>query len=134
LHGYVGDEYGNVQMPIIRDSDDIDTLFAMGSKRLFVTVERIVPHEVIMRHPLLTYIPHNLVEAIILAPYGAHPVACDGFYNADDQHMEEYVATAREGTMQQYLDHYIRGGDEWSYLNKVGGLECLTKLNVGGVA
>ena len=134
VHGYIGDEYGNVQMPIIRDSDDIDNLFAMASKRLIVSVERIVPHQVIMRHPLLTYIPHNLVEAIVAAPYGAHPVACDGFYNSDDAHMEEYVAVAKAGKMQGYLERYILGCDEWGYLNKVGGLERLAKLNVGGVA
>lgn len=133
LHGYVGDEYGNIQMPIIRDSDDIDSLFAMASKRLIVTVERIVPHEVIIKNPLLTYIPHNLVESIVLAPYGAHPVACDSFYDTDDDHMAKYVDIARAGNMQEYLDQFIHSGDEWNYLEKVGGLQHLFNLNVGGV-
>ncbi|OUM87677.1 MAG: hypothetical protein BAA01_09765 [Bacillus thermozeamaize] len=132
LHGYIGDEYGNVQMPIIRDSDDIDALMAMASKRLIVTVERIVPHETIIRHPLLTYIPHNLVEAIVHAPYGAHPVACDAFYDTDDDHMAEYVEMSKNGQAGTYLEHYVLGGDEWSYLEKAGGLQKLMKLNVGG--
>ena len=133
LQGYVGDEYGNVQMPIVRDSDDIDNLFAMASKRLIVTVERIVPHEEIIKHPLLTYIPHNLVEAIVHAPYGAHPVACDAFYDSDDEHMELYVNLAKEGKTKQYLADHVLGGDEWSYLDKIGGLRKLSLLNVGGV-
>ena len=45
IHGYVGDEFGNVQLPVQRDSDDIDPIMAKAAKRLIVTVERIIPHE-----------------------------------------------------------------------------------------
>lgn len=131
IHGYVGDEYGNVQMPVIRDSDDIDNLFAMASKRLIVTVERIVPHETIARHPLLTYIPHNLVEAIVHSPFGAHPVACDAFYDADDEHLETYVDMARNGRSDEYLQRFLQK-NEWDYLAAVGGLPKLSGLQVGG--
>lgn len=133
IHGYVGDKYGNIQMPVVRDSDDVDFLFAMASKRLIVTVERLVPHEEISKSPLLTYIPHNLVESVVLAPYGAHPVACDSFYDVDEQHIKEYVALAKAGKTEQYLEEYVLESDEQRYIEKVGGFDTLSKLNAGGV-
>src|SRR5690606_885213 len=97
-------------------SDDMDFLFAMASKRLIVTVEKIIPHEEVSKQPLLTYIPHNLVEAVVLAPYGAHPVACDSFYDVDEEHINHYVKLAKAGRTTEYLDEYILSGDENSYV------------------
>ena len=62
LHAYTADEYGNVQWPEFRDADDLDMLFAKASKRLIVTVEKIVPHNEIIAKPNRTFIPHNWVD------------------------------------------------------------------------
>lgn len=138
IHGYVGDKYGNVQWPIVRDSDDIDQMIASSAKRLIVTVEKIVPHEEICRQPTLTYIPGNWVEAIVEVPYGAHPVACDAHYNEDEARLADYLAMNRsaEGA-RTWLDEYVHTpASHAAYIEKVGGLAALRALDVtsnGGV-
>lgn len=117
LHGYTADEYGNVQFPAMRDSDDLDPLLARAARRLIVTVEKIVPHSEIQKNPNMTYIPHTWVEAVVEAPFGAHPLSCDSYYDEDEQHMEEYQRLTKEGRFSEYLDRYVTGtADHAEYL------------------
>ncbi|SEQ26236.1 glutaconate CoA-transferase subunit A [Faunimonas pinastri] len=132
IHGYVGDEFGNVQWPIVRDSDDVDMMMGAASKRLIVTVEKIVSHDEIKRRPALTYIPGHLVEAIVEVPYGAHPVSTDGFYDEDEAHLERYLQESKtpEG-IRAYLDAFAREpASHEDYIAKVGGRAALAALNV----
>jgi glutaconate CoA-transferase subunit A len=132
IHGYVGDEFGNVQLPVQRDSDDIDPIIAKAAKRLIVTVERIIPHEEVLRQPTLTYIPHQWVEAIVEVPFGAHPGSCDGYYDEDEEHMLYYQECAKEpGRFKEYADKYIYGvKDHWDYLQKAVPMQKLFQLSV----
>lgn len=132
LHGYVGDEFGNVQWPVQRDSDDIDFIIAKGAKRLIVTVERIVPHAEIARQPTLTYVPHQWVEAIVEVPYGAHPGSCDGYYDEDEEHMQYYQECAKDpARFKEYAAEYIYGvKDHWDYLQKAVTLKQLSQISV----
>ncbi len=117
LHGYTADEYGNVQFPIARDADDLDPVMAAASRRLIVTVEKIVPHSEILKTPNLTYIPHPWVEAIVEVPFGAHPLSCDGYYDEDEAHMEDYQRLMKAGDFASYADRYITGpADHAAYL------------------
>ncbi len=132
IHGYVADEFGNVQWPVVRDTDDVDQLIAAAAGRLIVTVERIVPHDVVKRQPSLTYIPGNWVEAVVEVPYGAHPAACDTFYDEDDAHLADYVARCKtaEGA-RAYVDEFLRSApNQGRYIDKVGGLNALRALDV----
>ncbi|WP_160310498.1 CoA transferase subunit A [Microvirga vignae] len=132
IHGYIGDEYGNVQWPVVRDTDDMDQPFAAGAKRLIVTVEKIVPHEEIRKQPSLTYIPGNWVEAIVEAPYGAHPAACDTYYDEDDAHLKDYLGRSKSGAdVRSYLQEYVySSNDHDEYLAKIGGTSALKALDV----
>lgn len=133
LHGYVGDEYGNVQWPVMRDSDDIDFLMAKAANRLIVTVEKIIPHTEIARQASLTYIPHSWVEAIVEVPFGAHPGACDGFYDDDDEHFEYYQQCARDPGrwLNEYAQKFIYGPkDHLDYLNTALTAQKMTALSV----
>jgi len=132
LHGYVGDEFGNVQWPVQRDSDDIDFIIAKAANRLIVTVERIVPHAEIARQPTLTYVPHQWVEAIVEVPYGAHPGSCDGYYDEDEEHMQYYVECAKDpARFKEYAATYIYGvKDHWDYLQKAVTVKRLSQLSV----
>jgi glutaconate CoA-transferase, subunit A len=117
LHGYTADEYGNVQFPVARDADDLDPVMAKAARRLIVTVEKIVPHSEILKNPNLTYIPHTWVEAVVEVPFGAHPLSCDGYYDEDEQHMEEYQELMKQGRFADYASRYISGPkDHWEYL------------------
>jgi len=109
LHGYTADEYGNVQFPVARDADDLDPVMAKAAKRLIVTVEKIVPHSEIVKNPNLTYIPHTWVEAVVEAPFGAHPLSCDGYYDEDEEHMYEYQRLMKEERFAEYADRFITG-------------------------
>lgn len=132
LHGYMGDEFGNVQWPVQRDSDDIDFIVAKAAKRLIVTVERIVPHEEIARQPTLTYVPHQWIEAIVEVPYGAHPGSCDGYYDEDEEHMQYYVECAKDpARFREYAAEYIYGvKDHWDYLQKAVTVKRLSQISV----
>ncbi len=133
LHGYVGDEYGNVQWPVQRDADDIDFILAKASNRLIVTVEKIIPNSEVMRRSNLTYIPHHWVEAIVHAPYGAHPGSCDGFYDEDEEHMHYYQECAQEpGRWQkEYAPKFIYGPkDHWDYVQQAISIRKLNALTV----
>ncbi|HSB80671.1 MAG TPA: CoA-transferase [Candidatus Methylomirabilis sp.] len=132
IHGYTGDEYGNVQWPVQRDSDDIDSIIAKAARRLIVTVEKIVPHAEILRQPTLTYIPHRWVEAIVEVPFGAHPGSCDGYYDEDDEHMLYYQECSKTpGRFKEYADKYIYGvKDHWDYLQKAVPAKRLFTLSV----
>ncbi|CAG9170790.1 CoA transferase subunit A [Cupriavidus pinatubonensis] len=133
IHGYVADEFGNVQWPIVRDSDDIDQLIASSAKRLIVTVEKIVPREQIMDTPALTYIPGEWVEAVVEAPYGAHPVSCDAFYNEDAEHLRNYVAGCKTAAgAQSYLEKFVYGLESHAEYCAAIGQNYLSKLRVEG--
>lgn len=136
IHGYAGDKYGNVQWPVVRDTDDMDQPMAAGAKRLIVTVEKIVSHDEIKKQPSLTYIPGNWVEAIVEVPYGAHPAACDTVYDEDDTHMSDYVARSKTADgVKAYLDEFANAlPDHAAYLEKCGGLAALSALDVKGRA
>lgn len=131
LHGYTGDEYGNVQFPIARDADDLDPVMAKAAKRLIVTVEKIVPHSEILKTPNLTYIPHTWVEAIVEAPFGAHPLSCDGYYDEDEAHMEDYQRLMKEEDFASYSARYITGpADHAEYLATALTPERIFQLSV----
>jgi len=132
LHGYVGDEYGNVAWPAQRDSDDVDMLMAAGSRRLVVSVERIVPHEEIARTPNLTYIPHTKVDAICEAPFGAHPGSCDTVYDEDEPEIAAWSRAGRDpDAWPGYLERTALDlADHDAYLDAVGR-DRLERLAVG---
>jgi len=137
LHGYRADKYGNVQWPLHRDADDVDQIIARGSKRLIITVEEIVDHEEIMKQPNLTYIPSQWVEAVAVAPFGSHPLACDTIHDEDVDHIGAYAkAGATAASAQAYLDEYVRQTPRHDdYLNKFGGVDALRqRLGVAGDA
>lgn len=135
LHGYRGDEYGNVAWPAHRDSDDLDLIMAAGARRLVVTVEEIVPHEEIKRTPNLTYIPHVKVDAICEAPFGAYPSSCDTVYDEDADEIRHWMEVSRDPVrLAEYLERTVLSvPDHESFLaDRVGALgpDGLSRLRV----
>ena len=56
---------------------------SLSAKHIIVSVEEIVDHSVIQMSPHNTILPHFRVDAIVEAPWGAHPVECLGYYALD---------------------------------------------------
>ena len=118
LHVQRCDEYGNAQ---IEGVTSIDLLLAKSSKRVILTAEKIVSTEEMMKVPARTNLPSTFVDAVVEAPYGAHPTSCYPYYTYDLWHMSSYIEASREGKVDEYLQRYVRSvGSFESYLAQVG--------------
>ncbi len=70
IHGWAADPMGNLILP----GPPRDAWAAKASRQgIIVTVEKIVSEDFIRNHSLLVTIPASLVNAVCLAPFGAHP-------------------------------------------------------------
>ena len=106
LHAQKADAYGNVRIegPLYED-----VIKAKAAKTVVVTAEEIVPTDEFRKQPWATTLPHFLVDAVVHAPKGAYPCSCFGCYEADYDHIEEYVSAATHDRFDEYLDRYVYG-------------------------
>jgi glutaconate CoA-transferase subunit A len=94
----------------------------LASKRVIVSCEEIVDHEIIKASPQFTIVPAFRVDAVIEEPRGAHPAELSGYYNLDILFwaMMDLSNRSEEGfrtwmkewvydlpTRAAYLEHYI---------------------------
>ncbi len=101
---------------------------ALASKKTILTTEELIPTDDIRRDPAKTTIPYFAVDAVVYAPFGAHPGGAPGLYEMDQEHFLEWFAAERQG-MDQYLDRYIYSvGSHTEYLEKRVGLDKLMAL------
>ena len=119
LHAQQADEFGNVQF---LGPPFFDVMLGQAARRLVVSVDRVVSPEVIRRSNHLTKLPSAMVDAVVEAPFGAHPTASAALYRADDAHLKEYVkASAKPESFAAYLERYVTGAaDNAAYLDRVG--------------
>jgi len=120
VHVQRADKYGNAQF-----WGSLGTLkwSALASKKIIVSCEEIVDHEIIKHSPFLTIIPGFRVSAVCEEPWGAHPSPLAGYYNTDinfrslyfgqtlsnianKKWIEEWVSGRKN--RKDYLDHYIK--------------------------
>jgi len=124
LHAATADDYGNVQH--LGGPGWLDLFLYRAADRTIVQVEKIIPNEEVRANPWATTIAG--ADAVVRAPYGAHPFYSRGFYVQDSEHLRMYVEAAtaaaqenRPEALQQYLARYCRepvtNGD---YLERVG--------------
>lgn len=133
VHAVAADPYGNVICPTRRLlPQSFDDIVARSTDRLIVTAERIVPNADVRRSPHLTVIPGFRVEAVVEAPYGAHPCHSLDAHTIDLAHFETYVEASRSAEgFAGYLEEFIRGTtDHAGYLDRVGR-EHLLSLRIG---
>ncbi|MYK77643.1 MAG: acyl CoA--acetate/3-ketoacid CoA transferase subunit alpha, partial [Acidimicrobiaceae bacterium] len=75
-----------------------DDLFAMAAKRTFMSCERVVATEDLLKegsvHTLK--IPRLHTDGVVEAPGGAHFTECPPDYSRDETFQREYAATARD--------------------------------------
>ena len=124
LHAATADAYGNVQH--CGGPGWLDLFLYRAADRTIVQVEKIIPNEEIRANPWATTI--GGADAIVRAPYGAHPSYSRGYYIQDNAHLRQYLeasaAAAQENRSEllaHYLNHFCREpatlGD---YLERVG--------------
>jgi glutaconate CoA-transferase subunit A len=119
IHAQQADRQGTVR---IKGLTYTDVEQAKAAKYLIVSCEELVETGAIREHPDQNQIPFFMVDAIVIAPYGAHPTACYGYYDYDPFHLNLYREMASDdGTFRQYLDEYVFGvKSHGEYLEKIG--------------
>lgn len=119
IHAQEADAYGNVRC---FGTPFCDPLFAKAASHVIVTADRIVPNETVRSEPHRTTIPGYLVDAVVAAPFGAHPCSSHGMYAHDEDHLREYIAASSGGPPTSYLGRYVFGtAGQTEYLQAVGG-------------
>ncbi len=123
MHAHRADPYGNVQLDPVRMMDnETDMLICKAARTVIVSVEEFIPEEELIRTNHQTVLTKLFVDAVVLAPYGAHPNSCDLRYDFDIAHAREYQekSATSEGFLA-YLDSHVYGCADWSaYLDKIG--------------
>jgi glutaconate CoA-transferase, subunit A len=122
---YVGED-GTVR---IKGLTFADLEQARSADHVIVTCEEIVPRSYIRQDPDQNSLPGFLVDAIVKAPYGAHPTACHYFYDYDPRHLQCYrEAASDDERFQRYLQEWVyEVPTQTEYLKKVG-LEDLIRI------
>ena len=121
IHAQSADALGNVRRARPNRTDDIDHLIAASSRHVIVSVEEIVDHEDVLADRDATIIPGHHVGAVVLAPGGAHPTGCDGYYDPDLEHLSAYAQASRSAEdMHAYLERYVLGAAAARYGELVG--------------
>ena len=106
---------------------------ALAAKKVILTCEEIVDHEVILSDPNRTVIPGFVVSCVVHEPFGSHPSPTQGFSRRDDDFYFEYhkATRTREG-FEQWLQKYVLGvKDHRAFLNLLGS-ERIAKLTPQG--
>jgi glutaconate CoA-transferase, subunit A len=80
IHVQRADKFGNAQYWGAMGSVQAA---ALASRRIIVSCEEVVEHDVIKSSPHFTIIPAFRVNAVVEMPWGAHPGDVVGCYNAD---------------------------------------------------
>lgn len=116
IHAQRADPAGNIQ---IEGTGGSDLELAKAAKTVIVSVEEVVPREVIMENPYKTKIPRIFVDMVIEAPLGAHPTSAIPDYISDPWHLIDYSEMSAAGKFDQYLEQYVMKSEE-DYLRAVG--------------
>ena len=119
IHAQRADRHGNTQMwgliGVQKES-------AFASRRVIVTVEEIVPEEVIRGDPNRTIIPGLIVDAVVEDSFGAYPSYAQGYYDRDNQFYLQWNDICKEvDSLQKYLEEWVFGlKDRQEYVKKLG--------------
>lgn len=119
LHAQRADANGNTHLWGLLGVQK-EVAFAAG--KVIVVVEEIVDEAVIRGDPNRTLIPGLVVDAVVLAPFGAHPSYIQGYYDRDNAFYLEWDALSRDqARTEAWLDEWVYGvADHAGYLAKLG--------------
>jgi glutaconate CoA-transferase subunit A len=127
IHVHQCDVYGNARIfgPSVSPKE-----IAAASKKVIISTEEIIDHEYIRRDPGKTTIPYYLVDAVVEAPFGAHPGEVQGQYSSDSERIVELAAASQSMTaLKNYLDKNVYSvKNHQEYLEKIVGLARLQSL------
>ena len=112
VHLNVGDKHGNAAYTGI--DPYFDDLFLMAADRRFLSVERVVATDELMKSvpPQALLVNRMMVDQVIEAPGGAHFTTSEPDYGRDEKFQQHYAkAAAAEDTWAQFVATYLSGGE-----------------------
>jgi glutaconate CoA-transferase subunit A len=115
FHAQKADRAGNVSFGYAVEA----VIIAEASRQVVVTVEDVVDR-VTEADAEGTFMPSILVDAVVHAPYGAHPGGLTGRYAADVAAMKAYAAAAGDdAAFAEYLQQHVFAlADHASYVER----------------
>ena len=114
VHMNVGDELGNAAYTGI--DPYFDDLFLMASQRRFLSVERVVSTEELVKSvpPQALLTNRMMVDSVVEAPNGAHFTTAEPDYKRDEKFQRHYAAAAASEESWAGVRHHLsvrrRGG------------------------
>jgi 3-oxoacid CoA-transferase subunit A/glutaconate CoA-transferase subunit A len=108
----------------------MDVEAAKASRHVIITTEEIIEHDKIRSEPWRTTIPFYYVDAVVEAPWGAHPSNMPYLYYIDEEFLNEWLEAAKsiEG-VENFLDKYVYSVDSLEdYLKRIGGFKKIAHL------
>lgn len=123
VHALRADPEGNAQWD---GTSAADVEMAKAAKRVVITCEEVVDRDTIVANAHMTKVPGYYVDAVIEAPFGAHPCTHVPAYGLDAWRIKDYVAATAEG-FDGYLDA-IRSETEADYRKRVVGEDRMPVL------
>jgi len=116
IHVQRADRYGNAQY---WGSMGSVAAAALCSRKIIVTCEEIVEHDVVRTSPHFTIIPAFRVNAVVEVPWGAHPTEVLGHYNMDRPFYGMFMmANATADGAKAWMDEWVYGcEDREAYLD-----------------
>jgi len=108
-----------------------DMDIAIAARHTIVSCETIVSNEEIRKGPEKNFLPGLCVDAVVLAPYGAHPSQCFGHYDYDGRMFIEYDRASRtREDFDVFIAEYVTScPTHEAYLDRIGASR-LTALSI----
>lgn len=112
---------------------DVD--ISIAAERVIVSCEELVSNEEIRKDPNLNSIPSMCVDAVVHAPYGAHPSQCYNYYDYDNPFLRLYdTASKTQEDFERFLKEWVyETGSHEAYLDKLGAMRLVNIKIVPGV-
>ncbi len=119
IHAQAASPDGTVR---IEGAPFLDVDLAMAAKHTIVSCEEIISNEQMHSEPERNSITGLCVDAVVHAPYGAHPSQCAHFYDYDTQFFRDYdVASKTQQSFDSFIEEYVFSCPEhMQYLDKLG--------------
>jgi acyl CoA:acetate/3-ketoacid CoA transferase alpha subunit len=112
VHLNLGDRHGNAAYTGI--DPYFDDLFLMAADRRYLSVERVVPTEELVKAvpPQALLVNRMMVDSVVEAPGGAHFTTAEPDYGRDEKFQRHYAqAAADENTWAEFVAAYLAGSE-----------------------
>ncbi len=105
----------------------------LAAKRVILTCEEIVDHDVILSDPNRNVIPGFVVTSVVHEPFGSHPSPTQGYTRRDDNFYFEYhkETRSREG-FEQWLQKWVLDVKDHRGFLELLGKERMERLRPQG--